>query len=756
MSSATRKRQLSEESKDDVVASKVKKSEEYKENTTILSPPKVSVDVVNGTANEVITADELKNEDSHEDKRNSPLDGSKTSQSQDTCSILQGQMKSTLANLFERKSFDVTADVGSCDCGCEDADSEEEAMKEYFEHSRKEKHDPSEKKPKGRVRKKPATKSKAKEQSPKVKENNVMLDKSETNDGSNPVPAETEKDDTKNGDLPESSGVAKSNPLEKSGLLSKKAIEMFAKWKKGGDDLVPEKSTKPANETKREQDLKLLNGSDLKLKSEQKSVASHKNFKGSKSTDRALTDSNDLKCAILEEAKNNEQDDRKDDLKVESRTSKSGSPEVCNLKTDEKDAEKDGSPPKKNLKQGIQSISDNSSDHSKSSADEMLQSTDGGSIVSSKILSGAELKESADLDLDKMACPLTPTNLSKTPQRRLTPKQVERQKEIARKQEEKEKQKLERELEKKRLKQEKDELKKKEREEKDEQRRKEKEEKEKKKQAEQEQKNEGKKKRELQKAEEKRRKEEEKKKLDEEEERKKAKASAMFTSFFVPKSSKSERDEAPEPVSTVQNFMPFEVKADMQMAPRVRVRLNSPQKQYLDETIGSDCCKPQSELYIKILKSGQVIPKVDKKTWPVDETKEDDDVCVLESDDSGVLISGSKKIEKIKAKFLQFCENHRPAYRGTWRKKSTVVTGRRPFGQEKVFLCEVIDHCYFSTGMLYLLFLPSRFLTMKLIVLMSGKRRSQGSLCMDLMMKRNKNLKMNMKLTTAYLYLMAI
>lgn len=37
-----------------------------------------------------------------------------------------------------------------------------------------------------------------------------------------------------------------------------------------------------------------------------------------------------------------------------------------------------------------------------------------------------------------------------------------------------------------------------------------------------------------------------------------------------------------------------------------------------------------------------------------------------------------------RAKFLRFAENRRPPYYGTWRKKSTTLGPRRPFGQDKV------------------------------------------------------------------------
>lgn len=39
----------------------------------------------------------------------------------------------------------------------------------------------------------------------------------------------------------------------------------------------------------------------------------------------------------------------------------------------------------------------------------------------------------------------------------------------------------------------------------------------------------------------------------------------------------------------------------------------------------------------------------------------------------------------MKAKLLQFCENSRPAYYGTWQKTSKAISGRRPFGRDIIF-----------------------------------------------------------------------
>ena len=37
----------------------------------------------------------------------------------------------------------------------------------------------------------------------------------------------------------------------------------------------------------------------------------------------------------------------------------------------------------------------------------------------------------------------------------------------------------------------------------------------------------------------------------------------------------------------------------------------------------------------------------------------------------------------MKAKFLKFHENYRPAYYGTWKKKSKFISARKPLGKDK-------------------------------------------------------------------------
>jgi len=45
----------------------------------------------------------------------------------------------------------------------------------------------------------------------------------------------------------------------------------------------------------------------------------------------------------------------------------------------------------------------------------------------------------------------------------------------------------------------------------------------------------------------------------------------------------------------------------------------------------------------------------------------------------------------MRAKLLQFHENYRPAYYGTWRKRSSVITARRPWQQDSAFFAYDVD-----------------------------------------------------------------
>lgn len=106
-------------------------------------------------------------------------------------------------------------------------------------------------------------------------------------------------------------------------------------------------------------------------------------------------------------------------------------------------------------------------------------------------------------------------------------------------------------------------------------------------------------------------------------ERKKQKAASNFTSFFVAKKQGKSVEE--ESTTEVKNFMPFEVKADMKLAPICRRTLNEEEKLSLD----TKCDKGNTQmtsLYLSEIKSKTVIPRKSTRTWTY-EAK--DDIIIL-------------------------------------------------------------------------------------------------------------------------------
>nr|XP_012230666.1 PREDICTED: chromatin assembly factor 1 subunit A-B [Linepithema humile] len=278
--------------------------------------------------------------------------------------------------------------------------------------------------------------------------------------------------------------------------------------------------------------------------------------------------------------------------------------------------------------------------------------------------------------------------------KKLTPKQLEKRQEIAKRKEEKLRLKEEKEKqreEEKANRQREREKKQREKEEKEriekEQKKREKELKEHKKQMEIEQKQKEKEAKE----EDRRKREEEKRKKEEEKleaERKKQKAASNFASFFV---SKKQEVKSAEEESVVQakNFMPFEIKADMRIAPVCRRTLSEHEKLILDEICNIDSKK--SELYLQDIKTGKILPHTSSKTWPLE--AKDNDIILLDedNDDSSNIITDTHKLEKHRPKLLQFCENRRPPYWGTWRKQSNILKSRRPFVKDKKWFDYEID-----------------------------------------------------------------
>lgn len=141
------------------------------------------------------------------------------------------------------------------------------------------------------------------------------------------------------------------------------------------------------------------------------------------------------------------------------------------------------------------------------------------------------------------------------------------------------------------------------------------------KQKEKEAKEEERRKREEAKEEEKRRKEEERL----EAERKKQKAASNFASFFVPKKPAETKPIEEDNKVERRNFMPFEIKADMRMAPTNRRNLSENEKNELDKIIKSSAVK-NTQLYISNIKDKSYNIRKSKKTWPYEANE---DVVIL-------------------------------------------------------------------------------------------------------------------------------
>ncbi|XP_043669654.1 chromatin assembly factor 1 subunit A [Vespula pensylvanica] len=312
----------------------------------------------------------------------------------------------------------------------------------------------------------------------------------------------------------------------------------------------------------------------------------------------------------------------------------------------------------------------------------------------------SENKESISLDIKSLKTPTKTTeNTEVMKNKKVTPKLLHKG-ESAKKRQEKEKLRMEkerrREEERENRRKEKEERRK-EKEEKEkaerEQKKKEREQKELKKQMEMEQKQKEKEAKEQERRKKEEAKEEERKRKEEEKlesERKKQKAASNFASFFVPKKLEIKSTEE-ENNTNVQTFMPFEVKADMRIAPISRRSLNEKEMLSLDDKFNSGRAK-NSDLYLAVMKAKKIITHNSEKTWPL-EAK--DDIVILDEEENGskssIIFQPKVVVDKNRPKLLQFHENRRPPYWGTWRKQSNNINPRRPFSKDSKWFDYEVD-----------------------------------------------------------------
>ncbi|CAH8662351.1 unnamed protein product [Schistosoma rodhaini] len=204
-------------------------------------------------------------------------------------------------------------------------------------------------------------------------------------------------------------------------------------------------------------------------------------------------------------------------------------------------------------------------------------------------------------------------------------------------------------------------------------------------------------------------KEQEKKREEELKTQREEKQRAVLLGFLV----KSEIRKETNAISGTDcgPFIQFEVRKDMRMAPlhRMSQALLSSKQNNIENLrhawVNGNDKDAASSLglfkfgranYLHELRTGQILPLSYPSTWPI----EPPEVEYLGDNIYPVINSialkqhgnrGGGGTVWLRAKLFQFVENYRPAYYGTWRRRSRIVTGRRPFARDDYQLDYSID-----------------------------------------------------------------
>ncbi|NWR44472.1 CAF1A factor, partial [Regulus satrapa] len=181
------------------------------------------------------------------------------------------------------------------------------------------------------------------------------------------------------------------------------------------------------------------------------------------------------------------------------------------------------------------------------------------------------------------------------------------------------------------------------------------------------------------KLEEKRKKEEEKR-LKEEEKRINAQK-AEITRFFQ----KPKTPQAPKTLAgSCGKFAPFEIKENMVLAPLNRVALDPDYLEQLDELLRAQNGEVSFLRELKCRKP--------RKTGPTLVSDSSDsvnsDVVVVDNCQTDA-VPEREKFGRMK--LLQFSENHRPAYWGTWNKRTSLIRARNPWSKDTKLLDYEVD-----------------------------------------------------------------
>lgn len=90
-------------------------------------------------------------------------------------------------------------------------------------------------------------------------------------------------------------------------------------------------------------------------------------------------------------------------------------------------------------------------------------------------------------------------------------------------------------------------------------------------------------------------------------------------------------------------------------------------------------------------------PKLSRRCFPEQRGSVLQVLKLVSSFNSDVVVVDNCKTDAVpergkfgRMKLLQFCENHRPAYWGTWNKKTTMIRPRNPWSKDSVSTSEAV------------------------------------------------------------------